>query len=413
MWVVVAPPVPPIPAPISPSGRLTLLRELERPLWGEATAYDSANRLMVPLHAAFAAQDKVLIGAFSQHFAHCLRNIDSLPSTLLNRLQYLYLASEFLRLASEFNLLWEIPPCLPIFLKKEVLSIWEHRPVPHWSEPPFQGLGRRIHWKLDHKQVAKSYFRAISDDEFFILAIAADLCVYARVTPGRGTWIPSLFPLLTTAKRVLDQEGQDQPDGGWLFQPGVWTDHPDYLYAGHERIEPNLPPSPVQGIAWDSSHSHRFPLWLSSLANGFREGSPGRRRILDIRVRLEFQFFRHVLVERDEAFPGPRTRNFMDGTNGLYRYGYPSLGRNNAYAPFESSPSLLLGWWVFFGSKRSRELYRSLAKALEDPICLMLYAGPQRARSVPSRELLNPLSPSVRWYRMIAGAAAHLPLTSP
>ena len=56
-------------------------------------------------------------------------------------------------------------------------------------------------------------------------------------------------------------------DNRWLFQPGVWRDHPDYLYAGNDNLGENLLPMPVDDIAEDTSHSHRYPVWLESLRN--------------------------------------------------------------------------------------------------------------------------------------------------
>ena len=56
--------------------------------------------------------------------------------------------------------------------------------------------------------------------------------------------------------------------GGWLIQPVVRSDHPDYAYAGNVTITPDIQPKIRENISWDSSHSIR----MAALVNSFLRG---------------------------------------------------------------------------------------------------------------------------------------------
>ncbi len=81
---------------------------------------------------------------------------------------------------------------------------------------------------------------------------------------------------------------------------------------------------------------------------------------LALREGLNRQFFSQVVVEPSTEFPAYRTRNFMDGRNGVYRWGYLSAP-NDGYGPFQLSGTLFYGWWTFVESPRARKLYRAIS----------------------------------------------------
>jgi hypothetical protein len=132
-------------------------------------------------------------------------------------------------------------------------------------------------------------------------------------------------------------------------------------------------------VAEDASHSHRSPLWLRSLAGGAPGGSPERAYYRALARSLEEQFFARVLEPPSPEFDAWRIRNFMDGRNGLYRWGYPSLGPEEGYGPYELSGTLLHGWWAFLPGDRTRRLYRDLSQRfpLSDR-SLAIYSGPAK-----------------------------------
>ena len=337
--------------------------------------------MMVPLHVAFHRRDDAWMHNFATQFAQFASTPSALPSgeaAEISRLYYLYLASQFVVLAKESGHQDLIPPNLPGLLFSEIDTYWRVTPAWQWGRAPFPGGGReRLLWKLKNRKTQKSYYRAVLDHDLYIFAMAADLKKYANGTPQQKAWEAVLDDVLTIAHHVFTQEVAWQPGGGWVLQPGVWTDHPEYQYAGNKDIHPGLGPSPVPGIATDSSHSLRFPLWLTSLMGAYSTGSEDYRFYQNLRSGLEKQFYDKVLVKPTPERPCFLITNFMDGSNGVYRWGYQSLGKDSGYGPYEVSGSFLLGWWAFLDTDRMRNVYREAAAEFPWPKeCLVLYLGP-------------------------------------
>lgn len=336
---------------------------------------------MVPLHFAFLNDQELLQDQFAQHFQRFVKAYpEYMAQGRLNRLHYFYLASRFLVLATEKGRQDLIPSELSSILYTDIKYLWQDSPAWQWSRDSFLGgIRERVLWKLNHKDVKQSYYRAIIDEEMFLFAIAADLRAYERLSGLEDS--PILTDILDVTYRVFQQEVVLQEDGGWLFQPGVWTDHRDYAYAGRKGKTPGMEPLPVPGIASDSSHSHRFPLWLTNLAGAYPPGSNERRFYNHLKEGLEKQFFNKVLVPPTKDFPGYRMRNFMDGGNGVYRWEYATAGQDAGYGPYELSGTLLLGWWFFLDTSRIRHVYQDLAESFPLPPEVMdLYEGPGTSR---------------------------------
>jgi hypothetical protein len=256
-----------------------------------------------------------------------------------------------------------IPAGLASALAEEVERMWVLEPAWQWGRSPFPGgMSERIRWKLDTHDVFYSHYRAIIDEELFTIGIAADMKTFERLT---GTPFPQsqvLDDILDTAREIFTDEVVHHPDGGWLLQPGVWTDHPDVRYAGHDAFAPDLAPAKVPGISWDTSHSHRMPMLLTSLAAAFAPGSETNVFYSNLKSGLELQFFQHVLVQPSAEFPGYRTTNYLDGRNGLYRH-YPDRADVfPGYGPYQVSGTMFFGWWSGLDTQRIREVYRSLSE---------------------------------------------------
>lgn len=361
----------------------TIKRMLENHLWKERDAYDSGHFLMVPLHAVFTLKDQSKINDFHQFFNSFLQNYkkDNFNSlNTLTRLQFLYLTSQYLVL-TKINKT-PLSDELILILTNSIESIW-YQPAWQWKEcssPNFQNMSERIEWKLENKTVPYSYCRAIIDEELFTFAIAADLkTILSDESPK------FINEILDIAYRVFKQEVVflNAASEQWLFQPGVWTDHPDYAYAGWTEIKENLDKNPVPGIAMDTSHSHRFSLWLISLQKAF-----SIKKELDrsdyfekLRYGLTKQFKNKVLVSPSIEFPNYRTTNFMDGHNGVYRYGYVTVETGKGYGPYELSGTLLLGWWSFLPDQSMKDVYCFIASRF--PLSeqeIVTYLGPDTTR---------------------------------
>ncbi len=103
---------------------------------------------------------------------------------------------------------------------------------------------------------------------------------------------------------------------------------------------------------------------------------------------LEKQFYEKVLVPPSPEFPGYRMTNFMDGRNGVYRWEYKGVGKNNGYGLYEVSGVLLEGWWSFLDSPRMREVYQKMAAQFPLPREVeTLYLGAQRSPSAHVGEI--------------------------
>jgi hypothetical protein len=382
---------------------------LRRTIQSSNEAYTDGQELIVPLHAAFRLRDEAWERSFADHFSRVTSNPAVLPADVLSRLEYLYLASEFLVLAKQSGREDLIPSGLPDLLFAEVRNFWQVAPASQWGRKPFQGgIRERILWKLKNHKVEKSYYRAVIDHDLFLLAIAADLRAFGGIQAQTQVWSSTLDDVLSVAFKVFSQEGVSQPDGGWLFQPGVWTDHPEYQYVGNAVAQAGMQAAPLRGIAEDSSHSMRFAAWLTSFMLAYAPGSEEYLFYSHLRDGLEKQFFDKVLVRPSTDQPCYLLNNFMDGSNGVYRWNYASLGNGVGYGANQLSSSLLLGWWSLLGTQRTRDLYADLARQFPWPKeCIDLYLGPTPTHSHPA-SAFDPQSPSMRLWHVVVQLASEL-----
>lgn len=367
---------------------------LKDELWTEQHAYDAGHYLMVPLHAAFLMNESTWQKEFSNHVYMFMNsynvNREGLVKERLDQLHYLYFLSRFMVLAEQHGKRELVPGGLYALLMKRVTDIWVNEPAWQWDRDSFTGgMKERIVWKLNNKDVEKSYYRAIIDEELFTIAIAADIRTYEKLAVEKKEWSPLIGEIMETAFDIFRNEGVFLDNGGWLFQQGVWTDSPSYAYAGNSIIRNGMKPKPVKNIAWDTSHSHRFPIWLTSLASAYDTQDSYYHFYKNIITGLEKQFFETVLIEPTKDFPAYRTTNFMDGSNGVYRWNYSSLREGTGYGPYELSGTLTIGWWTFLGSDRIKKVYGEMADLFPLPQKVIdVYDGPDTGRK---------RHPIVRW----------------
>lgn len=381
---------------------------LQRNVQSDQEAYNDGHILMVPLHAAFRRGDAAWEHSFSDHFGRLVHNPSVLPKGDLARVQYVYLASEFIVLAKKSGHEDLIPAGLPDLLFSEVRSFWQVKPAWHWAHAFPGGFRERLAWKLNNGRVEKSYYRAINDDELFLLAVAADLKAYGGTPAQQQAWNPMLEDMLAMTYRTLSQEVVSQPGGEWLLQPGAWADHPEYQYAGNKEARPGIKPAPVRGIAWDTSHFMRFPLWVTSYMNAYPANSDRYRFYEGLRRGLEKQFFNRVLVRPTSDFPCYRTNNYMDASNGVYRWNYQTLGSGTGYGPYGLSGTLLLGWWAFLDTDPIRATYHELATTFPwTKRCVELYLGPTPSGTHPESQV-SPDSSSMRLWHLLVTLASEV-----
>ncbi len=260
-----------------------------------------------------------------------------------------------------------------------MILLWEVEPAWQWDMESFIGIKNRVHWKINNKDVALSYYRAFIDEEFFSFAIAADL--YSFFKSKNIEKSQKLMEILEYAFIVFKNEVKYLDNNRWLFQPGVWHQHPDYAFVGNTIKEESNEKIIIEDIASDTSHSHRFPLWLNSLASAYPNGSNENEFYKNLLDGLGSQFLTKVLVSPNDDFKYYRTTNFMNGWNGVYRWNYNTKNINDGYGPYELSGTFNIGWWTFLGRKEIKDAYKFMYESY--PIseeAIRLYEGPGTKR---------------------------------
>jgi hypothetical protein len=359
----------------------TIDKVIKSPLWSTRDAYDSAHILMVTLHFSFVANDKNAIRSFENLFARF--STQELAFGQLNQVHWLYLTSRYLALKCQFGYPFNSADRYLIHrLSSYIYTKWLYLPSFQWGRYPFVGTKARLDFILSPQDISyPSYYKAVTDFELFIFAIAADLKFILQkkdIELGKEN-TQTIKEVVNYAFKILMVRGVFTSDDGWLFQQGIWTDHPDYKYSGHLLISPSLKPKKQRNIAEDSSHSHRWPLWLRSLSLSEESGKYSEL-INKIYMALSFQFKNHVVVIDDEA-GYLKLNNYMDGSNGIYRYKYQTIGKNkqSGYKSYALSGILGESWYPFLDNVDL--IFRTYALSYPLPEdAIKLYVGPNTTR---------------------------------
>lgn len=375
---VTPPPVEPPPPPPDPAITAietlwpeTVTPYLAQELWRNENMYDAGLALMLPMEYAFqTADDANLQAEFHDLFARYLPQYQaSSDNNFLSRHQFHYAMVRYLKyslddwgdtqqalydnLLADFQFDW---------FEEETLQLSYEGTRDNIMEQKLAGIG----------QTSPKFRRTTIDAEFYAFSIAGEL---AQIQRARGEAIATPVQAMLDLAFLNFQQEVVFTNTGWLYQPGQWEDHPDYIYAGHDILTPDLEPFPVAGIATDSSHSHRMPLWLTSIQFGFEPDSNQHNYFAELRAGFESQFMEVVFLPSSQDFAAPRMTNYMDGWNGIYRFRFhniPSL--KLGYEPYNLSGTLLTGYYPFMYNAALQEEYRSLSFPLEDTI-QNLYLG--------------------------------------
>lgn len=354
---------------------------LTRDSWNDSLAYLHGHFYMVPLHAAFLLDDKDWQNQFEAHYKRLVAVPRSqLCQNPLSRLQYLYTATRFLALSAQAGRQSPVNAPLTKYLSDEIVDRWENQDAIGFDIPHFHGVKERIEHKLTLVNPAKSYYAAITDEEAFLFAEAADLLYVEKKTGAKNPLHGTLQEIVRTGNQVYHDRGSFEGKG-WLFDVGKWTDHPDLVYAGNKEITFGMVQKKVSDITMDTSHFHRFALFVTSMRNSYDPGSGDYKYFDRIRTALAYQLNKVVLKKPDAKFSGYRLTNFMNGMNGVYRYGSASdVGADKGYGPYELSGTFLIGWWSFLGDPDVDKAYADIAGMfpLSEDI-LRVYQGPTYA----------------------------------
>lgn len=349
--------------------------------WTSDYIYDAGHALLIPMVASFKLNNKEWKNQFYNFFERYLteykKDENGIDKSTLNYTQFLFLISNYVALANDYEESDELINNLELMLYDELLRIW-NEPAWIWDHPDFENMGERLKWKLDTKNVERSYYRVIFDVDWYMFGIAANLCSDSKYKEEKA-----IQDILDLAYRYFYQESIFTASDGWLIQQGVWSDHPDYAYAGNTEKNENIERLPVYNLAWDSSHFHRMPAILRSLRSAHASDTEEYQFYDKLIHSLANQFMNEVYVEPNNQFNGVRLTNFMDGWNGIYRWNYATTAKeNDGIGPYENSGTYLFGWWAFLEDERITNTYSQMAEffPLDDNV-IKTYVGPNTTRN--------------------------------
>ncbi|EXB45629.1 hypothetical protein J699_03150 [Acinetobacter sp. 1000160] len=309
--------------------------------WEPSEKYNAAHFLMVPLYYAYKNNDEKLKNKFNEHMKKFLldknkKNDIGDKKQRLNNFQYFYFLSEYAVLSNNKE--------LGDYLLNNIDKVWLDIPAWQWGRTPFPNMHDRVLWKLNAKANV-GYKRLIIDEDFFIFGTAANLL---RLYPDNVI----LKEIRNSALQVFKQRSDFDKQGNWLFDKGVYDDFPTYAYAGYNSIDNIKESKPLKNMVSDSSHFFRMPKILLSLQESYPENSENYNLYGLYRNGLNKQFLNNVVKIKDNKI---YLTNYMDGRNGLFRFGY-SL-KNKGIEPYKQTYSFGMGWWVFMGSSKIKSLY--------------------------------------------------------
>ena len=329
---------------------------LQQDLWTSRDMYDAAHDLMIPMYYAFWARNEQAVrefGAFFDRFTQDVTQDDVYEfnqQELLNRTQFLYLATQFMCLSVENG--WEIliPAELPEYCQEGAIQVLQY-----YNPNIGRTLEEHIRFMCEGGNYPYPWYGDISDLMQFAVAILCDLYVVNNSIGGGWkddvaiqTGIELSYEIFSTPYLNVETE-----NGGWLFQPGIYAGHPNYQYAGNLNITEGMEPNIVEGIAKDTSHFMRVPLMLRS----YQAVQPDVQRTALFQLRreqLSNQMMNHVLQQQNGMWV---VTNYLDGNNGVYRYREETgLG----YEGYQVSGTLVVGWWSLLQDERITEIYKEI-----------------------------------------------------
>lgn len=346
----------------------TLLNEK---LYSNRDAYDACHYLMVPMYYAFQSRNVEYINMFRENMEEFSGMAESDRKKFrelsdIDKYQYMYWVSEYMYLCTEYD--YSVSEDLFRFMYEE-MSAWTESYTGNWESTA--GYGNM--WELFEGLLSgegyangKSYEHVIVVNDLKVLAIICDLKYVYDENELQNIYDTQIFDnAVKYINQIMDSQITWYDDGTWQFQVGAWGDYPDYEFAGiedKEKIEEELYLNgeyKVKDAVWDSNHFMQMPLYLRSYER-VQKSEKKKADYVKLLRGLSKTFVKKVLVAPNERYNYYRLTNYMDGRNGLYRYGYHEDGIG--YGPYQQSSEFLLGWWAFCDNDSIFEAYDFTSK---------------------------------------------------
>lgn len=264
----------------------------------------------------------------------------------LQRMQFLYLASEYLKLGGTSNALSAI---IEEKAHEDLLTTATWKVEPTVKEHLIKALA--------NKQYKYSYFSKIVDADFYTLACLCDLKDIG--VQNEDTKFAEDYVLEMLSSSVMNTVTDE---GYWLFQVGVAKDYKDYSYAGNEFSYEGMEPKVKEDIVTDSSHFRRMPLWLVSFRDA--QNTDEQKELIQDRINQLAKLFSEKVLRQKNGYWV--TTTFIDGTNGVFRYDYHDDG-NSIEGYNQSGGTFFLGYWIMLDSDFIRNVYQDILTKLPLP----------------------------------------------
>jgi hypothetical protein len=320
------------------------------------------DMVMIPQEYAFKTGDTIIkkdLHNFYTSMTPCFNEIKSMDVVYfgLHRLSLIKVVSHYLRLIKENKQEQNTDP-LEEVLKDFVLSEIQYffnLNNPGWPPLIDGNVSERIEWGLNNwSSVPKgvnNYAYSINDDIWRLVEASANIFVYLEKSEQL---VPDYINKLNELGYNFIREGGVINKEGYLFQPGSISDHPDNLYAGQKKILNPMEKKEVEGLGWDTSHFSLFPSMVYSLQKAFVNDA-AKSEYLKICSEYISNVFHDEIVEEIDGFL--YTKNYMNGTNGVYRY---DEKLRDAYLPYEVSGTILFGHWIYLNSDKNYSFFYKL-----------------------------------------------------
>jgi hypothetical protein len=320
--------------------------------------YNASHNLLYPLHVASLNQTSELAFSFRKFFGQRTISASLGGKYELEQLNFAYFYAEYLRLLPSLNgdrNKFEE-------LKNYVLNYWQNEVGNVWSTEGinFKGKRSRILYLLttDYKLKPKEkYLLALTDFDMLAMSIGTSLAVIERNSLGFVS--KELLEIVTCWDKVFKKNVVFVAKDRWLLQPGVWAEYPDYRYAGFSCVEEVKLPKIVSQIGFDVSHFSQMPGFLETLIAYFSFDPLEKSFFTRLSKGLADQFLYSVVKRPQKSSELYRFKNYMDGTNGLYRYNYYGIG--TAHGPYQNPKHIFYGWWKLLKNNEIDHIYQQIA----------------------------------------------------
>ena len=319
--------------------------------------YNAFHNLIIPLYVVASDPNSKVSTALDHFFdAQFIIKKNQLGYGLAD-LHFAYLYTEYMRLLpkkfndARFNR-----------LKKYIVNYWDNEPGNVWSEEirQFKGKKARINFLLDNSRDiyprGRKYLAALTDFDMFCMSIGTSLATIEMHRNGAAT--KELSDIANTWLSCLTKKVSFSDGNRWLLQPGVWADYPDYMYAGYDDIDNVTSPRIKENIGIDVSHFSRMPAFLLTLAMYFQGNQEAKIYINRLISGLADQFLTAVVTYPTRTNNLYRFKNYMDGSNGVFRFNYSK--DNKGYNPYKQASHIFYGFWLLLGSTRINTIYQDI-----------------------------------------------------